>query len=162
MQCLNASRNGNKAHGCARRAVRSSIASSTGWFSVEISSPHTAPPAALPEVLKPKRIGYTLVMRKSSRSFTTCRRVNSTTAGVSPFSFVPSTACDLKSCGVSGLRTGKTGQNSGRFIRSRWAAPREPRRNPAGCTSCWYVMPMVLQLIGSSRRGCRWGRNCRH
>ena len=34
-------------------------------------------------------------MRKSSRSSTTCRRVKSTTAGVSPFSFVPSTACDL-------------------------------------------------------------------
>ena len=39
MQCLDASRNGNKAHRCARQAVRSSMASSTGRCSVDTSSP---------------------------------------------------------------------------------------------------------------------------
>ena len=47
MQCLDASSNGKKAHGCARRAVRSSMASSTGWcIVIDTNILCTAPPCS--------------------------------------------------------------------------------------------------------------------
>ena len=95
-------------------------------------------------------------MRKSSSCSTTCLRVKCMTAGGLPSNYAPYTDCALRNCGTSGSKTGQAGQNSGPSIKSRWAAPKEPRQNRGDCIRCFCVMPMVPPLIGTSRHGCRW------
>ena len=69
------------------------------------------------------------------------------TVGGSPFNFESSIRYVLKSCAISGSRTGQTEKSFGPATKFRWAAPRVPRLNPAVFTRCWCVMLMAASLI---------------
>ena len=58
---------------------------------------------------------------------------------------------DLPNLGNIVTQDGVSGAYSGPPTKSRWVAPKGPRRNRAECTRCCCVMPMAPPLIGGFR-----------
>ena len=108
-----------------RQASRQKLYSFLNW-AVQRGNlkPIYAPPATLPEVLKPKRIGYASVMRRFSSCLTTCLKGKCMIVGGLPSSSAPFTAFVPKSCATYASRTGQTGQNCRPSIKGRWVAPK--------------------------------------
>ena len=133
MQCLAQWEQGTR----MRQICRQKLYSFLNWAVQRgYLKPIYSPPATLPETLKPKRIGYPLSDAQILQILDNLPQGEKHNR----WRF----AIQLRS--VYGLRpeelrylrnkAGQTGQNSGRFIRSRWGERKEPRRNRAGCNLC--------------------------
>ena len=123
--------------------------------------PIYAPPAILPETLKPKRIGYPLSDAQI------LQMLDNLPAGESHDRW----RFAIQLCAVYGLRPeelrhlrikdGADGAELWTIYQKSMGGTKGPRQNRGDFTRCFCAMPIVPPLIGSSRHGCRWARNYR-
>ena len=118
--------------------------------------PTYAPPATLPETLKPNRIGYPLSNAQILQLLTTFLMARCMNADGSLFSFALSMARPEDLCSPAS-RTVQMGQRCGRFIRKLMGGSKGAKTEPRRLHPLLLVMQIAPPLMESAGSSSSWG-----